>query len=154
MHEKLIERGVNGEAVGEGTGFLPVGARVRTVDLPAGLSERDLIKLSSGEIDQIIQQAGPVVGYAAMIRLAAGAGGTPPATQFHAAKFLIERAAALEEQKRSMTGAARGLQNLTNEQLQALVESLEKENGGPLPAPPGDLAQTDESESPGRPAAQ
>lgn len=120
MHEKMLE---NGQVVIKKQ-FHDFQA-TRVVRLPEGLTEQDLIKLSPAEIDQIIRQAGPVIGYASMINLAAGGAGTPPAIQFHAAKFLVERAAELEKEAQKDAGKE-GLGKLTEAELNALIKHLEQ----------------------------
>lgn len=108
----------------------------RIVRLPVGLTEQEMINLKPAEIDQLIRQAGPIVGYAAMFKLAGGGADTPPSIQYHAAKFLVERAGDLESEARQ-DGRTRGLENLTPEQLDALINDLER-GGAHLSPPPDD----------------
>lgn len=121
MNPKLLGAGEN-----DNGGFVPRGTLTRVVDVPEGLAVQDLARLSPDEIDQIIRRAGPAVGYAALIKLAAGAGGVPPQVQCAAAGKLIERAAALEAaaQDQGAAGLAGTLRTLSTDQLQAAIESM------------------------------
>lgn len=94
----------------------------RSISLPKGLSEQDLIKLKPSEIDQLIRQAGPVLGYASMIKLATGGCDTPPNIQFHAAKFLIERAKELETEAKSKNEERGGWREISNDELDKIIE--------------------------------
>lgn len=123
MDEKCLTKpGVNGQPTGEGTGFMPMSSRGRLVDLPEGLTEHDLIHLSAQEITDRIMRAGPAVAYPALFRLAAGAGGVPPATQFHAARFLVEHSQELDQARRAALGNALG--SMTETQLIAMRDEI------------------------------
>lgn len=126
MDEKLLNRGVAGRTVGPGSGFETIGLCSRAVDIPEGLSEHDLVQLSPTEIEARIKKIGPAIGYAGMIKMAAGAGDTPPNTQFHAAKFLIERTDTLDEKDRAQQGAW-GLDSMTIEQLRRTSDELQRQ---------------------------
>ncbi len=119
MHEKMLE---NGKAVVK-PGFEERNT-TRTVLLPTGLTEQDLVQLSPAEIDQIIRQAGPAVGYASMFKLASGSCGVKETVQYHAAKFLVERAAELEKEAQK-DADKEGLGKLTAGELDALIKHLE-----------------------------
>lgn len=120
MHEKLL-----GKPAG-GTEIEPLGDPLmsRCVRLPAGLTEADLARLTAREIDLVIRRAGPVVGYASMIKLASGGAGTPPQTQFHAAKFLVEQAAALDAAAKAGPSAIDALRDLPQDELNDLIAKL------------------------------
>lgn len=125
MHEKLINS--EGNALTEPEFRGPEGTR--TVRLPAGLSEQELARLTPDEIDLLVRQAGPVVGYASLMKLAAGVAGTPANTQFHAAKLLVERAAELDAAAKADRGTVDALRNLSHDQLQRLIASLQNDGG-------------------------
>lgn len=126
MHTKIID---NKDL---SANFEPRGALTRTIELPKGLRAEELAQLTPAEINQVIQEIGPAIGYAALARLAAGVGGTPPATQYSAAVFLIERADELEKDRRTQSEAEKGLAGLSQEQLRALARDLEQ-SGAVIP---------------------
>lgn len=119
MNEKLINSPLT--AV-EGAGFLPRGALTRTVKIPARLTEEHLIAMAAPEIEALLAVEGKAVGIAAMVKLAAGIGETPPGTQFAAAKFLIERDDLRQEAAQNRAGTAA---QLTREALLAIIADLE-----------------------------
>ncbi len=119
MHEKLIEgsQALEKTELGE-----PLGSRC--VRLPPGLTEADLARLTVQEIDAVIRQAGPVIGYASLIKLASGGAGTPPQTQFHAAKFLVEQSAALQAVADKQAKGLDKLKALSAADLEKVINGL------------------------------
>lgn len=99
----------------------------RTVPLPDGLTLEGLQKLSSAEIDAKIREQGAGIGYAAIIALAAGKGGTPSSTQLAAAKFLLDRAAAIEAADNADNDILARMRRLPRAQLVQFIDALERD---------------------------
>ncbi len=137
MHPKLTNGGMAG---------VPAEMKQNighTVKLPSGISEDDLVKLTVEEIEQLVAQAGPVVGYAVMFKLASGTSGVKCTTQLKAAEFLISRGDALEDKKKKRDSEAlSGIKALSNAQLDALIPLLEKQVAA---QPVQDIEESEES---------
>lgn len=104
----------------------PTVDKGRAVTLPAGLTLLELQNLPASEIDEKIKAQAAGIGYAGMLKLAAGHGKTPAGTQFHACAFLLNRAAELEREAKEDTNLSARLRSLPREQLVELIDSYER----------------------------
>lgn len=112
------------EKDGKAIGFLPAG-QLRTVKIPDYLTEENLATLPAEQVMELIRANGAALGLTAMIKLAAGIGGTPPNTQYNAAKFLIEAGALVAEAEKNRDSLPEGLRSLPREQLVEIIRDLE-----------------------------
>lgn len=133
MNNKMVEaRKADLENAEEA--FQPLGTAA--VRLPAGLTEKDLVNLTPGQIDQLVRVLGPVVGYASLFKLASGGADVPRNVQEKAAEFLVERAEKLEEAaKDGGATSKKKLGEFTDEELAAAIEDLRKKVMGKEPEP-------------------
>lgn len=118
MDEKLLETG--------DIEIIPRGGRV--LEIPAGLTEHDLLHLPVDEVQRRLKESGAAFGMAVMVKLAAGHGKTPSGVQFASAKFLIEQGIT-EIDKDKETGRDERMNILRNQSaefLGELVKELEK----------------------------
>lgn len=106
-------------------GFLPPG-QVRVVKIPDFLTDENLARLDADGVLELIRQHGAALGCAALIKLAAGVGGTPAATQERAAARLIDIAAKLAEDEKRRESLPESLRNLPRDYLVQLIADLER----------------------------
>ncbi len=92
------------------------------VELPAGLTLKELEHSTTAQIDEKIKAEGAAIGYAGMVKLAAGHGKTPAGTQYHACAFLLDRAKELEGG--SNEDAQERLKELPAETLMELINTV------------------------------
>lgn len=98
----------------------------RGFELPAGLTLADLQNLNASQIDDKIKAQGAGVGYAGMLKLAAGHGKTPAGAQYQACAFLLNRAGELAENEAADKDLGGRLRALPREDLLNLISVYEK----------------------------
>lgn len=103
----------------------PLKDEGREVLLPVGLSLAELQSLSSSDIDDKIKQQGAGIGYAGILKLAAGHGKTPAGTQLNACAFLLNRAAELADREKTDKDLSDGLRGMPRAALQEFVDKYE-----------------------------
>lgn len=126
MNEKLIE---NPENVPPAQ-FPEIKPRVvlgRKMDIPVGLALDDLSKLTPDELDRTMQSLGPALGYAVLVRMAAGEGETPAGAQVNAAQFLVQNGEALRAKAAGGESVMEKLRSMNAASLVQLIEALEKQ---------------------------
>lgn len=99
----------------------------RSVPLPPGMTLDKLKNMTAADIDKAIKESGAGIGYAAIIAMAAGKGGTPSGTQLQAARFLVERGAELVADDAADHDISSRLRALPREQLMKLLHVYEEE---------------------------
>lgn len=122
--EDLKPDDLPGEDEKSGIKYPELGGRVIT--LPEGLKLDDLRDLTSAQIDAKIKEQGAGIGYAAIIALAAGKGGTPPGTQLRAAEFLVDRGSELEREGGADGDLPGRLRALPRKELVELIQVIEQ----------------------------
>lgn len=129
MNEKLLENSGLDDVLAPQDSAKPDYSG-RTLALPPGLTLDDLEKLSPDQLNKKIQEVGPAVGYAALLKMAAGLGGVAAGVQFHAAKFMAEVGETLKDKDAAAASNGDLIKGLKREELVALVKILEALRGG------------------------
>lgn len=102
----------------------------RTLQLPPGLTLTDLEKMTPEQLNKKIQEVGPAVGYAALLKMAAGLGGVAAGVQFHAAKFMAEVGETLKDKAEDKASNGDLIKGLKRDELQGLLKILEAMRAG------------------------